>query len=104
MTLKTLANDPSERYQTAAAMAEDIERYLHHRPIQARPASLSYRLKKFAQRNRPMIGVSVPAGLFLLAIGGYDLDLRPSRSRCCRSRMRVARWPSSTSPMGSPRI
>jgi serine/threonine protein kinase/Tfp pilus assembly protein PilF len=76
MTLKTLANDPSERYQTAAAMAEDIERYLHHRPIQARPASLSYRLKKFAQRNRPMIGVSVPAGLFLLAIGGYDLERR----------------------------
>ena len=76
MTLKALAHDPNERYESAAAMAEDIERYLQHRPIRARPASLPYRIKKFAQRNRPMIGVSVPAGVILLAIGVYELEHR----------------------------
>ena len=76
MTLKALANDPNERYESAAAMAEDIQRYLQHRPIRARPASLPYRLKKFARRNRPMIGVSVPAAVLLLAVGVYEFQHR----------------------------
>jgi len=76
MTLKALANEPSERYESAAAMAEDIELYLQHRPIRARPAPVSYRLKKFVRRNRQMIAVSVPAGVLVLAIGGYELAHR----------------------------
>ncbi len=76
ITHKALAKEPGERYQSAAAMAEDIERYLQHRPIRARPAPLSYRAKKFMRRNRPMIGVSALAGLLVLAIGGYELEHR----------------------------
>jgi serine/threonine protein kinase/Tfp pilus assembly protein PilF len=74
ITLKALASEPSQRYESAAAMADDIQRYLQHRPIQARPASMSYRLKKFAQRNRSMIGASVPAAALLLALGAYELE------------------------------
>jgi serine/threonine protein kinase/Tfp pilus assembly protein PilF len=76
ITLKALAKEPSERYESAQAMADDVERYLQHRPIRARPAPVSYRLKKFVRRNRPMIGVSVAAGVLLLAIGGYELEHR----------------------------
>jgi TolB-like protein/Flp pilus assembly protein TadD len=76
ITLKALAKEPGERYESVAAMAEDIERYLQHRPIKARPAPLSYRAKKFMRRNRPMIGVSALAGLLVLAIGGYELEHR----------------------------
>jgi len=76
ITLKALAKEPSERYASAAAMAEDIDRYLGHRPIRARPAPLLYRAKKFARRNRPMIGVSSLAGVVVLAIGGYELEHR----------------------------
>jgi serine/threonine protein kinase/Tfp pilus assembly protein PilF len=76
ITLKALAKDPSERYESAAAMAEDIERYLQHRPIRARPAPLMYRAKRFVQRNRPMIGVSALAAGLVLAVGGYELERR----------------------------
>ncbi len=76
ITLKALAHDPRRRYETAAAMAADIERYLQHRPIRARPASLSYRLKKFAQRNRAMIAIAAPSGVHLFAIGAYEFETR----------------------------
>ena len=76
ITLKALAKEPGERYESAATMAEDIERYLQHRPIRARAAPLSYRAKKFMQRNRPMIGVSALAGVLVLAVGGYELEHR----------------------------
>jgi serine/threonine protein kinase/Tfp pilus assembly protein PilF len=76
ITLKALAKEPSERYESAAAMAEDIERHLEHRPITARPPPLLYRAKKFVRRNRPMIAVSALAGVVVLAIGGYELEHR----------------------------
>jgi len=76
IALKALAKELSERYESAAAMAEDIERYLEHRPITARPAPLSNRAKKFVRRNRPMIGVSALAGAVVLAIGGFELEHR----------------------------
>src|SRR5204862_5370773 len=39
------------RYDTPNAFADDIQRFLDHEAIVARPASAAYRLKKFAQRN-----------------------------------------------------
>ena len=76
ITLKALAKEPGERYESAAAMAEDIERYLQHRPIRARPAPLSYRMKKFARRNRSVIAVSALAAVMVLATTGYELAHR----------------------------
>ena len=76
ITLKALAKEPGERYESAKAMADDIERYLQHRPIRARRAPVSYRLRKFVRRNRPMIGVSALAAVAVLAIGTYALEHR----------------------------
>jgi serine/threonine protein kinase/Tfp pilus assembly protein PilF len=76
ITLKALAKEPGERYESAAAMAEDIERFLQHRPIRARPAPFSYRAGKFLRRNRPMIGVSALAAVLVLAVGGYEIEHR----------------------------
>ena len=52
IVLKALDKEPSKRYQSAAAFAEDIERYLARKPIQARPARITDQLYKFALRNR----------------------------------------------------
>ena len=59
---KALKKSPQERYGSATAFADDLRRYLTHRPISARPDSVLYRAQKFVRRNR----VSVAAGALLL--------------------------------------
>ena len=49
--LKCLSKQPENRYQTAAALAEDLERFLEGRPIQARPVAIWARGWKWARRN-----------------------------------------------------
>ncbi|MEO7598237.1 MAG: protein kinase [Opitutus sp.] len=49
--LKCLEKDPTRRYPTAAALAHDLERWLHHEPIQVRRANVFYRLRKFSRRH-----------------------------------------------------
>ncbi len=51
-----LEKDKNRRYPSAAAMAADIRRFLADEPIQARPTSTLYRLRKFARRNRALVG------------------------------------------------
>ncbi len=48
---KALKKAPHERYQTVATFADDLERYLRHLPVSARPDSLAYRTRKFLRRN-----------------------------------------------------
>jgi len=49
--LKCLDKDPKRRYETAEALAEDLERWLRHEPIRARRSGLLSRGKKWLQRN-----------------------------------------------------
>ena len=49
---KALKKNQSERYTSVTAFADDLERYLSHIPIAARPDTLRYRGSKFIQRNR----------------------------------------------------
>ncbi|MBP7147158.1 MAG: serine/threonine protein kinase [Acidobacteria bacterium] len=66
---KALEKDPERRYGSAAALAEDLERYLNSQPIMARPPSALYQVRKFAQRHRPLVlgtaatAVAIVAGL-----------------------------------------
>src|SRR6185437_10248118 len=48
---KALKKDAAERYATAAALAGDLEHYLRHEPVSARPDTLPYRVTKFVRRN-----------------------------------------------------
>src|SRR5206468_585250 len=49
--LKCLEKDPKRRYSSAVSLAEDLERWLKHEPIQARRTGLFTRGKKWVQRN-----------------------------------------------------
>src|SRR5437773_1876309 len=49
--LKSLEKDPKRRYPSALALAEDLERWLKHEPIQARHAGVFTRGRKWVQRN-----------------------------------------------------
>ncbi len=63
-----LKRQPAERYDSAAALADDLERYLDGQPVRARPDSTGYRLKKFVARNTlPVAAAS--AALVALGVG-----------------------------------
>jgi len=78
---KALEKDKSRRYGSAAAFAADIRRFLQDEPIIARPSSSLYQLRKFAKRNRPLVG-GILATMMALVIGtGVSLRLATLRSR-----------------------
>ncbi len=52
---KCLEKDKTRRYASAAALAEDLRRYLGDEPITAHPPSAVYQLRKFARRNRSLV-------------------------------------------------
>jgi eukaryotic-like serine/threonine-protein kinase len=64
ITMKALERDRARRYGAPSELAADIRRYLNHEPVEARPASASYRLRKYVRRNR--VAAAVVAGLVLL--------------------------------------
>lgn len=62
------AKEPARRYPTAAALAGDIDRYLRHEPILARPVGLAGRLARWAQR-KPAIALLLLACAALSTAG-----------------------------------
>jgi WD40 repeat protein len=80
MVLKCLARDPAERYATAAALAEDLQRFLADRPIRARRTPWHERAWRWCRRNpgwAAMFAVSLTL-LTAMAIGGAVLSLHLS--------------------------
>lgn len=72
IALKALEKDRARRYQSVAALADDILRYLTDQPILARPASPLYHFRKLVVRHRilftfllGMIGVAAAAALIV---------------------------------------
>jgi serine/threonine protein kinase/tetratricopeptide (TPR) repeat protein len=65
IVMKSLDKERSRRYETANGLAKDIERYLTDLPVEACPPSTAYKFRKFARRNRLMLG----------AIGGITAAL-----------------------------
>src|SRR5438876_8870966 len=49
--LKCLAKEPATRYASAAALAEDLERWLKHQPIRAKRSGFVTRGRKWVRRN-----------------------------------------------------
>jgi tetratricopeptide (TPR) repeat protein len=70
IVMKALEKDRNRRYETAASLARDIERYLADEPVQACPPSAAYRLRKFARRHRATLTFAGLLLLFLLLLGG----------------------------------
>ncbi len=53
---KALEKEKDRRYQSPAELAADVRHYLADEPIVARPASTFYQLRKFARRNKALVG------------------------------------------------
>jgi eukaryotic-like serine/threonine-protein kinase len=65
IVMKALEKDRNRRYESASALAADVQRYLNDEPVQACPPSTGYRLRKFARRNRRSL---VTAGVIAVAL------------------------------------
>jgi tetratricopeptide (TPR) repeat protein len=69
IVMKTLEKDRNRRYETAKDFAADVQRYLGDEPVQACPPSALYRFRKFARRNKAVIGVAGMVLFFLVLLG-----------------------------------
>ena len=80
---KAMAKNRAMRYATAAALADDLRRYLHNEPILARRPTATYQLAKFARRHRSLVAataavaIAVTAGLVVSIV----LFLREQEAR-----------------------
>jgi serine/threonine-protein kinase len=90
---KAVRKNPAERYASAAEFADDLQRFLDHKPVLARPDSFAYRTAKFVRRHR--VGVGVATILFLTiaaAVTGLviqDRRLRTERDFALRQLLRL---------------
>jgi len=64
---KALEKDRDRRYQSAAELAQDIDRYLRNEPILARPTSVFYQVRMFSRRNRTLVISAVTIAILLIA-------------------------------------
>ncbi len=72
--LKAMDKDRARRYESAAALAEDVQRYLNNEPVAAAAPSKVYRLQKFVRRNKLAFGAAAVVVLGIAA-GAVGLGL-----------------------------
>ena len=99
--LKCLHKDPAKRYESAQALADDLERYLRGEPIQARRTPFWERGAKWARRRprrRDGPGHRRPAAI----VGGFCVV--PQVQRQVRMRRSSARRPAHDVQPGRPGI
>jgi eukaryotic-like serine/threonine-protein kinase len=89
---KALRKQPQERYVTAAAMADDLKRYLGNEPVAARANLLGYRMRKFVLRYRAaVIGTSAAMVALIVATGFALIQMRDAQIQRDLSRAQAKR-------------
>ncbi len=66
ITMKAMEKDRARRYDTANGLANDLMRYLADEPVEARPPTATYRIRKFVRRNKVGVGAIVAVGAALV--------------------------------------
>lgn len=87
IVLKAMHREPSRRYETAAALAADIQNYLDGRPVQARADTWTYRAGKFVRRNAwAVAGATTSVLMICTLIAFYTIRLAEERDIAQRER------------------
>jgi serine/threonine protein kinase/Tfp pilus assembly protein PilF len=88
--LKCLAKRPEDRYESAAAVADDLDRFLKGDPILARPIPWTVRIARKALKNRLVSVLSLAAVALLVAGSFLGIKLIREKSEKERERVRLA--------------
>lgn len=76
----------NRRYESAQALADDLEKYLAHYPLAAVPDTRAYRLRKFARRNRgSIIAVCLVSAALIVGTGAAIVSMLHARSAALRA-------------------
>jgi eukaryotic-like serine/threonine-protein kinase len=82
---KCLRHEPSARYVTPDALADDVERYLSHRPVLARAPTLRYRTARLVRRRPGAVAAALLAVagvlLYVGSLQSYTARLQKERDR-----------------------
>jgi serine/threonine protein kinase/Flp pilus assembly protein TadD len=70
IVMRALQKDRNRRYQSANELAEESQRYLDDRPVEACPPSVFYRMVKHAKRNRAALVVAMVLVFCMTVISG----------------------------------
>ncbi len=68
VVMRAIERDRDRRYASVGDLLRDLEAYLRHEPVEARPPTFRYRASKFVRRNRAGVTAAVVAVLAL--VGG----------------------------------
>ncbi|MEO8268827.1 MAG: serine/threonine-protein kinase, partial [Aureliella sp.] len=66
--MKCLEKKPANRYSTAGELAEDLKRFLQGEPIEARPADIGQRLRRWGRREPALVAHWLGLASILLAV------------------------------------
>ncbi len=69
VVLKAIARDPAHRYQSPAALADDLRRFVEDRPVKARRVSETEKFLRWCRRNP--LPASLLAGIVLVFLAGF---------------------------------
>ncbi len=67
ITMRAMEKDRTRRYSSAAAMADDLERFLNHQAVTARPPSLAYQMGRLWARHKVPLLMTGLAALAMVA-------------------------------------
>jgi WD40 repeat protein len=91
IVMKALEKDRTRRYDSAVALAKDVQRYLTGDAVEACPPTLGYRMRKFLNKNRTAVRVAIAficLGAGAIAMGAF-LAVQARRAEVDASQKRI---------------
>lgn len=92
LCLRAMHPDPGQRYPSVEALIRDLDHYLRHEPLEARPESFRYRAGKFITRNRNSVFAASLLAVFVFSlVVFFTFRLAKARNSALAEAARTAR-------------